>query len=123
VTAVVSFGYLHREPPVATYVVDVRHRFRDPHIDPAMRELTGRCTAVRDNVLAQPGALEFIQEVVLQVSRDRAGAVSVAIGCAGGRHRSVVLASEVARLLGTTAVHLDIDKPVVEHTPEENRDG
>ncbi len=118
----VSFGYGHGAPPAAHITVDVRTHFRDPQFDPAQRELTGADKVVRDAVLAMPGARTLVTGIVV-VARGylRAPAslpVTVAIGCAGGRHRSVVIADEVARLLGPAAVleHRDIGLPVIERS-------
>jgi UPF0042 nucleotide-binding protein len=128
-----SFGYLHEDGVPAglagdspEFVVDVRGLFRDPHHDPAFRQLTGRDDAVRARVLDQPGAIEFIGRQTAAVASlipgvDRAvqpKLLRIAFGCAGGRHRSVVLAEAVAQLLnglgiGTEVVHLHIRRPVV----------
>lgn len=59
---ITSFGYGHSAAPKATIVIDVRHSYRDPHVDPAMRQLTGRDAAVIDRVVAQPGAWEFVDQ-------------------------------------------------------------
>ena len=122
---VTSFGYLHGDPPKADLTVDVRHHLRDPHLDPAMREMTGLDVAVIEQVLSTPGANGLIDALVAAASAllpaaCRAGwLVTVAIGCAGGRHRSVVLADAVrARLSlagwGAETEHLHIGEAVVE---------
>ncbi|MBB5852516.1 RNase adapter RapZ [Amycolatopsis umgeniensis] len=122
-----SFGYLHGPPrPLVTdtpaLMIDLRRLFRDPHVSPALRYRTGRDDAVRANVLDQPGAMEFlhgqaaaIAALVPSVSPD---VVTVAVGCAGGRHRSVVIAEALALLLSgdgisTEVFHRDIRRPVV----------
>ena len=56
VVLVTSFGYLHGGVRRADVLVDVREHLRDPHVDPAFRELTGHDTAVMERVLATPGA-------------------------------------------------------------------
>ncbi len=120
---VTSFGYLHGPPPPADVTVDLRDWLRDPHVDPAMRELTGLDKAIRDKVVRTPGTFELARQVVhlavmmaLLVADGRP--VRVALGCAGGRHRSVVVAGLVAAgLLGAgwpvEVVHRDIGLPVV----------
>lgn len=124
---ITSFGYLHGSPPSAQLTVDVRDLFRDPHVDPAMRQMTGRDQAVIANVLKQPGAERFARDIAhtasgLSIVRDD---VTIAIGCAGGRHRSVVLAAYIANWLRrvgyrpATVEHRDIDKPVVERVTEQ----
>lgn len=125
---VVSFGFLHGAAPVADITVDVRVHLRDPHVDPGMRRLTGRDAVVRARVLATPGAAGLIAGVVvtavafLPAAWAAGRVVRVAIGCAGGRHRSVVIADAVAERLtaaGWDAVtgHRDIGKPVVMREP------
>jgi len=132
---VTSFGYLHmahlggqpglHSTPRADVLVDVREHLRDPHVDPAFRELTGHDTAVMERVLATPGASALIDALVAAAAALLTGArrtgrlVRVAIGCAGGRHRSVVIADAVAARLalagwGTEAEHLHLHLPVVE---------
>lgn len=127
---VLSFGFLHprsSELDGAQFVIDVRREFRDPHHDPTFRELTGRDAAVRERVLTQPGASKFALAQARAVAALVPAAVGVvpprviraAFGCAGGRHRSVVLADMVALLLsqmgiGAEVRHLHIDRPVVQ---------
>jgi len=121
---VTSFGYLHSTPR-ADVLVDVREHLRDPHVDPAFRELTGHDRAVMERVLSTPGASALIDALVaaaaalLPRARKTGRLVRVAIGCAGGRHRSVVIADAVAARLalagwGTEAEHLHLHLPVVE---------
>jgi UPF0042 nucleotide-binding protein len=130
-----SFGYLHRNgavpaPALAPHiVVDLRDLFRDPHADHALRQLTGRHDSVRANVLRQPGAMEFVRAqadtvAALVAGRDLVGddrTTEVMFGCAGGRHRSVVIAEAVAMVLmqrgiGVSVDHLDILRPLVGRT-------
>ncbi|RZQ64453.1 hypothetical protein EWH70_09510 [Amycolatopsis suaedae] len=120
-----SFGYLHGQAPGADVVADVRHSLKDPHVSPELRELTGRDTAVRLNVLAQPGAPELVRALAaaalaLRPSAEARGVlVHLAIGCQGGRHRSVVLADAIATALflagyGVHVVHTHLSRPVVD---------
>lgn len=121
---VVSFGYLHGGPPEADVVLDVRGSLRDPHVDPTFRQLDGTNLRVIDRVLKTPGAIEIanglcvlactMQPVLVRSQRS----LLIAIGCAGGRHRSVVLANYVSHQLMVSgrmsAVgHRDLTKPVV----------
>jgi RNase adaptor protein for sRNA GlmZ degradation len=123
---VTSFGYGHRDadgkfvpPPAAHITIDVRTHFRDPHVNPALRHLTGADEAVFWAVIKTPGVPELINATVTQVEAFLAapvpGPVTVAIGCAGGRHRSVVIAATVAALLPGRVglVHRDIHRPVI----------
>ena len=122
---VTSFGYLHGGVRRADVLVDVREHLRDPHVDPAFRELTGHDRAVMERVLSTPGASALIDALVAAAAALLPGArktgrlVRVAIGCAGGRHRSVVIADAVAARLalagwGTEAEHLHLHLPVVD---------
>lgn len=127
---VMSFGYLHGRAPVADIIVDVREHLRDPHSDPGVRQLTGHDAAVGARVLATPGARELISGVtltaaaLLRAARATGRVVRVAIGCAGGRHRSVVIAGEVALQLtfagwDARVEHRHIHYPVVTRPTEE----
>jgi UPF0042 nucleotide-binding protein len=119
---IVSFGYLHAPAPEADITVDLRRAFRDPHVDPAMRQLTGRDRAVQRTVLGTRGVRSLLRATVRQVvaysrgpSVDR---IVIGSGCAGGRHRSVVVAERLARRLrrrghAVTVTHRDLHRPVV----------
>lgn len=126
---VVSFGYLHLagEPaPQAEITLDARRCLYDPHVDPAMKQLTGLDPAVRSRVLDTPGAWEWAADTAMAAEKLRErtnGPVTVAVGCAGGRHRSVALAERIAQFLRdwkweVDLVHLHIDRPVVERPKE-----
>jgi RNase adapter protein RapZ len=118
-----SFGYGHgdRVTPIGHITIDVRNLFRDPHVSPELRQLDGRDPAVIKAVLAQPGAQEFVHHLAAVVKNlvAQAQPVRVAIGCVGGRHRSVVLATMLALELQSQAgllvelVHRDIERPVI----------
>jgi UPF0042 nucleotide-binding protein len=127
---VYSFRYGHGELlPTADVVVDVRMRFRDPHIDPQLRGMTGRDQAVVDKVLGTDGVDRYIAalwKVASALLATGTGPVSVAVGCVGGRHRSVVIAAEVARRASaggwsTVVEHLHVDRPVIQRKPQEAR--
>jgi UPF0042 nucleotide-binding protein len=121
---IVSFGYLHDPPPKADVIVDVRRHLHDPHVSLIFRELDGTDARVIGKVLDTPGAIGLINGLLMtiralqRVELPAGLALTIAIGCAGGRHRSVVLADYIAdRLMNTgqpaVAVHRDIDKLVV----------
>ncbi|MFF5473359.1 ATPase [Streptomyces achromogenes] len=119
---IVSFGYLHAPAPEADVVLDLRRAFRDPHVDPWLRELTGRDPLVRRAVLRTAGVRRLLRATARQVQAYAAGPsveqVVVGSGCAGGRHRSVVVAEKLARRLRrrghtVTVIHRDIHQPVV----------
>ncbi|MFF2662984.1 ATPase [Kitasatospora sp. NPDC058032] len=122
---VISFGYLHGAPPEAHLTLDLRKHFRDPHVDPALRHLTAHDLPVRRAVMGTPGIREAVTAAALVVDAYDAGPthapLTIAVGCAGGRHRAAVVTAALARrltMLGFTirVVHRDLDKPVVERT-------
>ncbi len=101
-----SFGFKYGLPMDADMVMDVRF-LPNPHWVDALRPHTGQSPAVRDYVLGQPGATEFLQTYhqLLKLVADgyiREGKryMTVAIGCTGGKHRSVAIAEALAGLLG-----------------------
>ncbi|MFL6096017.1 MAG: hypothetical protein ACJ71Y_11265 [Blastococcus sp.] len=120
---IVSFGYLHADAPEADLTVDLRRAFRDPHVDPAMRQLTGRDRRVQRAVLGTSGVGRLLKATVRQVQAFAEGPsvdrIVIGSGCAGGRHRSVVVADKLARRLRrrghtVTVVHRDLHRPVVQ---------
>jgi UPF0042 nucleotide-binding protein len=118
---VLSFGYKYGIPLDADLVVDVRF-IPNPHWIPELRDLTGRDPEVRDYVLAQDDAGVFLDEYakVLEIigagyRRESKRYLTLAVGCTGGKHRSVVLAQELADRLAaggvrTTVVHRDLGR-------------
>lgn len=103
--AVESFGFKHGLPLDADIVMDVRF-LPNPHWDEQLRPLTGFDEPVRAFVLGQPAAVAFIDrfeplvaELLPAYSAEGKSYLTVAIGCTGGRHRSVVVAEELARRL------------------------
>lgn len=115
----ISFGFLHGAPPADAYVVDLRP-YRDPHINPELREMTARDQVVVDTVLGTPGIPELILDTYLDTQHELSGGYdhTIAVGCSGGRHRAPVFAEQVAAALRehgwpVDLVHRDLDKPVV----------
>lgn len=110
---VVSFGFLHSDPPQGAHLVaDVRTHFRDPHVSTKMRTLTSSSARVREHVLATPGVPELVDGLVTAAAAMAAGPagadVTVAVGCAGGRHRAPTIAQETVDRLeaaGLPAAH------------------
>jgi RNase adapter protein RapZ len=112
---VMSFGFKYGLPVDADLVVDARF-LPNPHWVPELRPHTGQEDEVRDYVLGQPGAMEFIERYVdllgvVSEGYQREGKryVTIAIGCTGGKHRSVAMAEEIARRIDA----LGIDSVVV----------
>ena len=113
--SVISFGYGHGAPPEAHVTINISKRLPDPHISPELRQMTGRDRAVQEKVMGTPGAhflLGSLESLATAMHVD-GQPFTIAIGCVGGRHRSVVLANQLAYLLGCTATHRDIDKAVI----------
>ncbi len=98
-----SFGYKHGIPLDVDLVFDVRF-LPNPHWDENLRPLSGLDQAVSDFVLNQPLAGEFVDKVdalfgmlIPAYRAEGKSYLTVAIGCTGGRHRSVAIAEEVSR--------------------------
>ncbi len=100
-----SFGFKYGLPMDADMVMDVRF-LPNPHWVDELRPHTGQHPAVRDYVLGQTGAAEFLETyhqllslVVDGYRREGKRYMTVAIGCTGGKHRSVTIAEALARML------------------------
>jgi UPF0042 nucleotide-binding protein len=103
---VVSFGFKYGIPVDADYVADMRF-LPNPHWVPELRPHTGRETVVADYVKSQQGAPEFLDRFVPMIIdvgkgylREGKRFMTVAIGCTGGKHRSVAMSEEIALRLG-----------------------
>jgi len=116
---IVSFGFKYGVPVDADLVADCRF-LPNPHWVPSLQPLTGLDAGVRDYVLAQQGAEEFLDAYlkVLEVSlpgfeREGKRYVTLAVGCTGGKHRSVAIAEQIAARLGDrdiTVSHRDLGR-------------
>ncbi|HEY0577172.1 MAG TPA: RNase adapter RapZ [Pseudonocardia sp.] len=117
-----SFGYKYGLPMDADLVVDMRF-LPNPYWIPELRDFTGQDEAVRDYVLSQEGAEEFLDryhDLLHLVNggyrREGKRYLTVAVGCTGGKHRSVAISEELARRLrgedGITVsvVHRDLGR-------------
>jgi hypothetical protein len=100
-----AFGYKHGAPADAALLVDARF-LDNPYWVPELRNLTGHDPAVADYVLSQPIAVKLLDDLhrivvdLMPLYREKGRMhLVIAFGCTGGRHRSVVLASEMARRL------------------------
>ena len=105
--SVVSFGFKYGLPLDADHVADVRF-LPNPFWVPELRPHTGKDPDVRDYVLGQPGALEFIERyadalrpVLAGYQRENKSHATIAIGCTGGKHRSVAVVERLADLIAT----------------------
>lgn len=118
---VMSFGFKYGIPVDADMVADVRF-LPNPYWDEALRPLSGLDEPVSTDVLGRPGAQEFLdsyQRLIEIVSagymREGKRYVTVAVGCTGGKHRSVAMAENLAaRLvkvgLEVLVVHRDLGR-------------
>lgn len=102
---VMSFGFKHGSPTDANFMADMRF-IPNPHWIPELRPLTGQDTPARDYVLSNSGTEEFISNylealrpVLEGYRREGKYYATIAIGCTGGKHRSVAVAEEIARRL------------------------
>jgi UPF0042 nucleotide-binding protein len=100
--SIVSFGYKYGLPVDADLVVDCRF-LPNPHWIPELAPMTGQDAPVRDYVLSRPGAPEFLRAYLeaLQVvlagdEREGKHFVTLAVGCTGGKHRSVAISEYLA---------------------------
>ena len=99
--AVESFGFKHGLPLDADVVMDVRF-LPNPHWDENLRPLSGLDQPVKDDVLSRPQAIEFLsnfqallQSVLPHYASEGKSYLTIAVGCTGGRHRSVAIAEEI----------------------------
>ncbi|MEY3733112.1 MAG: hypothetical protein RL347_471 [Actinomycetota bacterium] len=113
---VMSFGFKYGIPVDADVVLDARF-LPNPHWVEGLRPHTGLDADVRDYVMDNPDARNFLDESgrLLDVMargylREGKRYVTVAVGCTGGKHRSVALAEEVARRLSAQGI-----EPMVIH--------
>jgi UPF0042 nucleotide-binding protein len=103
--SVESFGFKHGLPLDADMVMDVRF-LPNPHWQPDLRPLTGHDPKVRDHVIETAAGSDFVDRfddllgsLLPQYENEGRSYLTVAIGCTGGRHRSVAIAEELAARL------------------------
>jgi UPF0042 nucleotide-binding protein len=119
---VVSFGFKYGLPVDADLVVDCRF-LPNPHWEPELRPYTGKEQVIRDYVLGQPAATEFLDKyaellglLVQGYVHEGKRYLTLAVGCTGGKHRSVVIAEELGARLATQpgadvrVVHRDLGR-------------
>ncbi|WP_028264617.1 RNase adapter RapZ [Arthrobacter sp. MA-N2] len=102
---VMSFGFKHGLPLDANHVADVRF-LPNPHWIPALQRLSGLEPQVREYVLEAEGAKDFLDRYVQALvpvingyRRENKHFVNIAVGCTGGKHRSVVIAEALTARL------------------------
>jgi RNase adapter protein RapZ len=106
VITLLSFGFKHGVPVDADLMFDVRC-LPNPHFVPALRRRTGRDQAVADFLERDPSTREFMDRldaylrfVIPYYIAEGKSYLTVAIGCTGGRHRSVMIAERLRKALG-----------------------
>lgn len=110
-----SFGFKYGVPTDVDHVADMRF-LPNPFWNEELRDHTGQDAEVRDYVLSRAGASEFLdaytqtlRPVLEGYQRENKSHSTVAIGCTGGKHRSVAMAEELARRLqGTPDVAVNV---------------
>jgi UPF0042 nucleotide-binding protein len=118
---VISFGYKHGVPLDADIVLDCRF-LPNPHWVEELRPLNGTHRKVRGYVLNSPDTEPFLRQFRQLIGVMLPGFVkegrhylTIAVGCTGGKHRSVVITEEIAKHLADkgfspTVVHRDLEK-------------
>jgi RNase adapter protein RapZ len=111
---VLSFGYKYGIPVDSDLVLDCRF-IPNPHWIPELRPLNGLDAPVSAKVLGSEGVADFVKGYVGVVKqmipgyfREGKKYVTIAIGCTGGKHRSVAIAEEIAKQLSSTSADLEI---------------
>jgi UPF0042 nucleotide-binding protein len=119
VVSLVSFGFKHGIPYGTDLLFDVRF-LSNPHFVPGLRDLTGQDEAVQEFLLRQPDFEEVVDRLadlllylLPRYRRENRSYVSVAIGCTGGRHRSVAVSEGLKARLDSDGwparlIHRDI---------------
>ncbi|MCX7642982.1 MAG: RNase adapter RapZ [Armatimonadetes bacterium] len=118
---IVSFGFKYGVPVDADLVFDVRF-LHNPNYEPELRHLTGQDKRVKEFVLKHFEAQEFLKRLrsLLEFTlplyrREGKSYLTIAVGCTGGRHRSVTLAEAIAEIVkgqgyNCTVLHRDINR-------------
>ena len=119
--SLVSFGYRYGIPSDADLVFDVRF-LPNPHFVPRLRAYSGKDPRVARYIRSFPQTGEFLRRIesllaylIPHYIREGKSYLTVALGCTGGRHRSVALAETIRRALhrkgfSAKVVHRDLDK-------------
>ena len=99
---VCSFGYKNGVPPDADFVFDLRC-LPNPYWDPALRELSGRDQAIQDFLHGEPlvdkmigDVVGFLEQWIPAFEAENRSYLTIAMGCTGGRHRSVYVVERIA---------------------------
>lgn len=118
---VTSFGFKNGIPNDVDFVFDVRFLPNPYHVD-SLRELTGKNEKIKEYVMRFPETgilitkiMDYLEFVIPQYIKERRAQLIIGIGCTGGKHRSVVIAEEIAKRLTESGhrvqlAHRDIRK-------------
>jgi len=111
-----SFGFHAGVPPESDFVFDVRY-LDNPFFAPGLRELTGQDAPVVAFVMGQPAAtrtlahiVQLLDDTLALIAHERRATLTIAVGCTGGRHRSVAMIEALGRALAARG-----HTPVVRH--------
>jgi RNase adapter protein RapZ len=112
--SLISFGFKHGAPLDVDTLFDVRF-LPNPHYDPELRPLTGHDEPVREAVLGQDDAHEFLERagdllsfLIPRYTAEGKTYFTLGVGCTGGRHRSIVVVEELARRLRQEHAETDL---------------
>jgi RNase adapter protein RapZ len=101
---VTSFGFKYGTPLESNFVYDLRS-LPNPYFVPALKDYDGTCKEIKEYLFAQPEVQEYWQRLqdfvvfaLLKAYKEGRFFIHIALGCTGGRHRSVVFAEELARI-------------------------
>ena len=111
---VTSFAYRHGIPRDADLIFDVRF-LDNPHYVPELRQLTGRDPAVAAHIEQDPDLAPFLvgfwrllEPLLPRYEQEGKTYLTIAIGCTGGRHRSVYVAERLAAQLGAAGLRVEL---------------
>ena len=119
--SVVSFGYRYGVPTDADIVMDVRF-ISNPYYLPDLKNLDGRTSKISEFVLEKPEARKFLELffriakfLIPEYEKEGKSYLVIAIGCTGGKHRSVVISEEIVKMLieigyTPTLLHRDVER-------------
>ncbi len=112
--SLISFGFKHGAPLDVDTLFDVRF-MPNPHYDPELRPLTGHDGPVREAVIGQDDAQEFLKKadellsfLIPRYAAEGKTYFTVGVGCTGGRHRSIVIVEELASRLRQGDAGIDL---------------
>jgi UPF0042 nucleotide-binding protein len=118
---VTSFSYRHGVPREADLVFDARF-LANPHWDAALRPMTGKDVEVKNYIRQDPDYAKFIEHLtgllvplLPRFQQEGKSYLTIAVGCTGGRHRSVMVAEELTNILASHGFvvgvgHRDLDR-------------